>query len=226
MTSKLAKFEFQQGFHRETTQFAEGNKWYDGNRVRFRAQKPENMRGYTTRVNTAFDGSARDLITWRDTDRLARAVFGTPDKLYEMSGDRIHDITPIISTVTLTGVFGTSAGETRVCVSDAGHGRAKGDYVYFTSASVFGGNVSLTGNVYPITSIASSNVFTINVTTVADATSADTGNATFNYYIPTGASVATAGLGYSAAIYNVTPPTSVGISKISTTGSNWIYISC
>ena len=33
MTSKLAKFEFQQGFHRETTQFAEGDKWFDGNRV-------------------------------------------------------------------------------------------------------------------------------------------------------------------------------------------------
>jgi hypothetical protein len=118
MTSKLAKFEFQQGFHRETTQFAEGDKWFDGNRVRFRAQKPENMRGYTTRVATSFDGSARDLVTWRGTDRIARAIFGTPDKLYEMNGDQIYDITPITSTVTLAGVFGTSAGSTRVCVSD------------------------------------------------------------------------------------------------------------
>jgi hypothetical protein len=227
MTSKLAKFEFQQGFHRETTQFAEGDKWFDGNRVRFRAQKPENMRGYTTRVSTAFDGSARDLVTWRDSDRIARAIFGTPDKLYEMDGDQIHDITPITSTVTLAGVFGTSAGSTRVCVSDTGHGRATGDYVYFTSASVFGGNVSLTGNVYPIISIASANVFTIDVTSAAGATSAATGNATFNYYIPTGASVATVGLGYSAAIYNSTPPTSVGISKISTTESNvLVTISC
>ncbi len=220
MTSKLAKFEFQQGFHRETTQFAEGDKWFDGNRVRFRARKPENMRGYETRVSTAFDGSARDLRAYRDSDRIARAVFGTPEKLYEMNGDQIYDITPITSTVTLAGVFGTSAGQTRVCVSDTAHGRTAGDYVYFTSASVFGGNVSLTGNVYPIASVASANVYTFNVTAAAGATSAATGDATFNYYIPTGASVATKGLGYSAAIYNATAPTSVGISKITTTGSN------
>ena len=57
--TKLAKFDFQQGFHRETTQYAEEGRWYDGNRVRFRAGKPENMRGYETRAEgTKFDGSA------------------------------------------------------------------------------------------------------------------------------------------------------------------------
>jgi len=61
-TAKLAKFDLQQGFNRETTQYAEEGKWYDGNRVRFRAGRPENMRGYTTKVSTAFDGSARDLV--------------------------------------------------------------------------------------------------------------------------------------------------------------------
>ena len=45
MSTKLAKFDLQQGFNRETTQYSEEGKWYDGNRVRFRAGKPENMRG-------------------------------------------------------------------------------------------------------------------------------------------------------------------------------------
>ena len=37
MATRLAKFEFQQGFHRETTPYAEGQRWFDGNYVRFRA---------------------------------------------------------------------------------------------------------------------------------------------------------------------------------------------
>ena len=203
MVGKLAKFDFKQGFHRESTQYAEETKWYDGNRVRFRSGRPENMRGYETKVSAAFDGSARDLIAYRSANEKKRAVFGTPDKLYEHDGDRIVDITPITTAVTLANCFGTSSGETRVCCSDAAHGRAVGDYVYFTSTAAFN-NVSLSTNVYPITSITSNNVFTISVTDAANATGSDTGSATFNYLIPTGNSIAVAGTGYGAAIYQAT----------------------
>ena len=228
MATELAKFDFRQGFNRETTQYAEGQSWYDGNRVRFRAGRPENMRGYEVRTSTTFDGSARDLIVWTDADSKARAIFGTPDKLYEHDGDQIYDITPLQSSVTLANCFGTSSGTTRVCCSDAAHGRAIGDYVYFTSTAAIGSsNVSLSGNVYPITSIASGAVFTISVSANADSTESDAGSATFNYYIPTGSSVAAAGVGYTAAEYNATDPTSVGISKISTTGSSTLVtVSC
>ena len=37
MAGKLAKLNFVPGFHRESTQYAEEGKWYDGDRVRFRA---------------------------------------------------------------------------------------------------------------------------------------------------------------------------------------------
>ena len=226
MATELSKFDFQQGFNRETTQYAEGQRWYDGNYVRFRAGRPQNMRGYETRSTTTFDGSARALITWTDSTVKSRAIFGTPDKLYEHDGDQIYDITPIQSAVTLANCFGTSSGTTRVCCSDAAHGRAVGDYVYFTSTATFN-NVSLSGNVYPIVSIESNNVFTISVTDAANATASDVGSATFNYYIPTGGSVAAAGVGYTAAKYNAANPTSVGISKISTTGSNTLVtVSC
>ena len=228
MATELAKFDFRQGFNRETTQYAEGQSWYDGNRVRFRAGRPENMRGYEVRTSTTFDGSARDLLLWTDANNKARAIFGTPDKLYEHDGDQIYDITPLQSSVTLANCFGTSSGTTRVCCSDAAHGAAVGDYVYFTSTAAIGSsNVSLSGNVYPITSVASAAVFTISVSANADSTESDAGSATFNYYIPTGGSVAAAGVGYTAAKYNAADPTSVGISKISTTGSSTLVtVSC
>ena len=206
MPSELAKFDFKSGFNRETTQYAEGQSWYDGNRVRFRAARPENMRGYETRAEgTTFDGSARDLLVWSDAVNVGRAIFGTPDKLYEHNGDQIYDITPITTAVTLTSCFGTSSGSTRVCCSDTSHNTKVGDYVYFTSTSAIGSsNVSLSLNVYPVVSVESTNVFTISVTGNADSTETGAGGATFNYYIPTGYSIAAAGLGYSAARYQAT----------------------
>ena len=204
MATKLAKFEFQQGFHRETTAYAEGQRWFDGNYVRFRAGRPENMRGYETRaLGVTFDGSARDLLTWSDSDSKKRAIFGTPDKLYAHEGDQIYDITPITTAVTLANVFGTSSGSTRVCCSDAAHGRAVGDYVFFTSSAAFNA-VSLQDKTFPVISVESADVFTISVTGAADATESDTGTATFNYYIPTGNSIAAAGLGYGAARFQAT----------------------
>ena len=227
MTAKLAKFDFKQGFNRETTQYAEEGKWFDGNRVRFRAERPENMRGYATKVSTAFNGSARDLIAWKDNSNKKRALFATPEKVYEHDGDQITDITPITTVVTLANVFGTSSGSTRVCCSDGSHGRQKGDYVLFTSAAVFGSDVSLTGNVYQITSIVDTNVFTISISGNAGATSTQAGSATFNYYIATGTSVASQGVGYGASDYNAADPTSIGLSKISSTSGNaLVTVSC
>ena len=227
MTAKLAKFDFNQGFNRETTQYAEEGNWFDGNRVRFRAGRPENIRGYKTRVSASFDGSARDLIAWKDNSNKKRSIFGTPDKVYENNGDSLTDITPIATVVTLTNCFGTSAGTTRVCCSDGSHGRQQNDWVLFTSAATFGSDVSLTGNIYQITSIVDINVFTISISGNAAATSTQAGSATFNYYIATGTSVATQGVGYGAALYNAADPVSVGLSKITATGGNaLVTVSC
>ncbi len=235
----LAKFDFKQGFNRESTQYAEEGKWYDGNRVRFRSGKPENMRGYTKKVaasDTAvlpivsgkFDGSARALLAWRDDENIRRALFATPDKVYEFNGGNIFDITPLVTTVELTSIFGTSVGSTRVCCSDGSHGAKKGDYVYFTSASVtIGSNILLNNKVFPITSIVNTNVFTFDASVTAAATSITSGRAKINYYLPTGTSVQTQGLGYGAGSFNAATPTSVGISKITATGSNaLVTISC
>ena len=199
----LSKIKLKQGLHRESTQYEEEGKWYDGNHVRFRSGKPENMRGYETKVSTAFDGSARDLLTYQSANNKKRAVFGTPDKLYAHDGDLITDITPIVTAVTLANVFGTSSGSTRVCCSDTSHNQKVGNYVYFTSTATFNA-VSLSTNVYPIVSVDSTNVFTISVTDAANATGSDVGSATFNYLLPTGNSIATGGTGYGAAAFQAT----------------------
>jgi hypothetical protein len=227
--SKLVKLNFAAGFHRESTQYAEEGKWYDGDRVRFRDGKPEVLRGYSLRVDETFDGNGRDLITWSDNNQFKRAMWGTDQKLYEHNGDQIFDVTPVSVAVTLTNVFGTSAGSTRVCCSDNAHGRVSGDFVFFTTVTPFGSNVSLEG-VYPV-SVINSNVFTIESTVTAAATSTQAGAATFNYLIGTGTNNAATGLGYGAASYQATvcasntrawnQPTSIGASDFISQITTW-----
>ena len=103
--AKLVKLNIAPGIRRESTQYAEEGSWYDADRVRFRAGKPENLRGYETKVSATFDGAARDLLTYTDYDQQKRAIFGTPQKLYEHDQDRLVDITPVSTSTTITSAF-------------------------------------------------------------------------------------------------------------------------
>ena len=191
MTGKLVKLEFPPGIFKESTEYAEEGKWFNADRVRFRDGKPECLRGYETKINDTFEGNARDLLTWIDNSQTKRAMFGTDKKLFEFHGDALFDVTPIVSTVTLTNCFGTSAGSNIVCVSDTDSSTAVGNFVNFTSAGTnLGGNINLGNNTYEVKSVVNANVYRISVTDAADATSTQSGSATLNYLISTGTSTA------------------------------------
>ena len=49
--SKLVKMDFKAGVERESTQYAESGAWYDVDKVRFRAGKPENIGGFEKRID-------------------------------------------------------------------------------------------------------------------------------------------------------------------------------
>ena len=81
--SRLIKLNFKPGINRESTEYAEEGSWYNGDKVRFRQGRPENLRGYSKRVSTAFDGTAVDLIAWTNNETYKFAAWGTDKKLYE-----------------------------------------------------------------------------------------------------------------------------------------------
>ena len=64
MSTRYVKLNFLPGFHRESTQYSEEGKWYDGSRVRFREGKPENLRGYQKHNTDSLNGIPRDILTW------------------------------------------------------------------------------------------------------------------------------------------------------------------
>ena len=212
--TKLVKLNFTPGIHRESTQYAEEGSWYDTDHVRFRDGRPENLRGYTKKESQALTGTARDLLTWSDNSTFKRAVFGTEAKLYEFHGDSLFDITPIrgltstgdntLAIVTINGTnngFSTVDGSVRVSVSASSHGADSGDFVTFSSATTIGGTIDLDSRTYEI-SVLGVNQFSFDASVTANATQTGVGTATAKFYLQTGTSVATQGLGYGAGIYN------------------------
>ena len=229
-SSKLVKMDFKPGIYRESTQYAEKGAWYDVDKVRFRAGKPENMRGFETRVSSTFDGAARDLLTWSDNKRFKRATFGTSKKLFEHNGDQIFDITPVSASTTLTNAFSVALSANTVTVSAASHGRTTGDFVFFTSSTTIGGNILLGTTTYAV-SVINSNTFAIDVATTASAAQSSSGGGTIHFLIGTGTDNAVAGLGYGAGSFTAgvcaaggrgwNQPTSTGASDFTSQITQW-----
>ncbi len=211
--SRLVKLNFKPGINRESTEYAEEGSWYNGDKVRFRQGRPENLRGYIKRVTTPFDGTARDIITWSDNDAYKFASFGTEKKLYEYNNNENIDITPIkevsvgtnvLAIVTIDGTnngFYTVATETTIIVSVSSHGAATGDFVTFTSSTSIGGNQDLSGRTFNV-SVINSNRFHFETTVAAESTQNRVGTATLKYLLPTGTNIAITNLGYGADFYN------------------------
>ena len=116
-TSRLNKLSFKPGFHRESTKYAEEGSWFDGDRVRFRTGKPENMRGYSKYINTAIIGTPRDLVTWATNNTQKLIATGTEQRLNIVFNQIEYDVTPIVTVVSTTNQFSTSVGSPLIKVS-------------------------------------------------------------------------------------------------------------
>ena len=229
-SSKLISLNLKPGIQRESTQYAEKGAWYDANKVRFRAGKPENIGGYEAKVSASFNGAGRDLITWSDNDQFKRAAFGTSKMLYEHNGDQIFDITPVSASTTLASAFSCAISSNTVTVSATAHGRQTGDFVFFTSSTTIGGNILLGTTTYPV-SVINANTFALSVATTASAAQSSAGGGTIHYLLASGIDNAATGLGYGAASYNAgvstagargwNSPTSVGASDFSSQITQW-----
>jgi len=200
--SKLLRLKFKPGFNRESTQYAEEGNWFDGDHVRFRKGRPQNIRGYVKNNTTQFEGIGRDSLQWQDNDGQKLFSVATEKKWYVSENDTLYDITPIVSTQALVSSFSTTDGSARVNVSIATHGRDAGDFVEFTSATAIGGGAITLSGVYEVTSVTDINNFQVSASGTASATDVSAGEATINYLLETGTTNPTAGLGFGAGVFN------------------------
>jgi len=210
---KLSKLNLAPGFHRESTQYAEEGKWYDGDRVRFREGKPENLRGYEKHYATPLIGIPRVITTWANNNTEKLIGTGTNERLYVLYNDYNYDVTPITTVVSIEagvlGNFNTSAGSPFIEVSLTNSGVSVSDWISFTNTSIngFAGATdfaasSFGGPVFEVVSVSGLNNFWISVASVAASTETNMGNAVASFLLPTQQTVNIQGLGYGAGVYN------------------------
>ena len=209
--SQTKALNFRPGIHRESTQYAEEGSWYDGNRVRFRDKRPENIRGYETKTSGSLLGTGRDLLTWQDNITQKQMAIGTEKALYIYNNGGVFNITPVRASVSLTNAFGTQTDSVRVCVSDTAHGLASGDFAVFTSSSVA---TDFSFNSMFEVSVIGTNSYAFDASTSAASNQSAAGHATAHYLIRSGASVGITGTGYGASDYNAETFTSVVLNNL------------
>jgi hypothetical protein len=208
--TRLFLIDFVPGFHRESTRYAEQGKWFDGNRVRFRDKKPENIRGYNKFTDDVVSGFARDLITWSDNNTRKYQGYGTNTQLYVTQNETQYDVTPVTTVVSVANNFYTTDAETVIKVSVTNHSVSVSDRVVFSGIDAFQ-STSVNGT-KAIVSVSGANVFYVSANATAVGTASNVGgtDGTISILLSNQESNNIQGLGYGAGVYNAAAVTSVG----------------
>lgn len=198
----LQKLTFRPGVNREGTNYSNEGGWYDCDNIRFRSGFPEKLGGWIRLTANTFQGVCRALWNWVTLGGANLLGVGTHLKYYIEVGGIYNDITPIRKTTTGTATFAATNGSAVLTVTDAAHGCIVGDFVTYTLAVSLGGAITATvlNKEYQIVSVPTANTYTINVTTLANAS--DTGNGgaltVANYQINIGSAIAIPVVGWGA----------------------------
>ena len=198
----LQKLTFRPGVNREGTNYSNEGGWYDCDNIRFRSGFPEKLGGWIRLSASTFQGVCRALWNWVTLGGANLLGVGTHLKYYIEVGGVYNDITPIRKTTTGTATFAATNGSAVLTVTDAAHGCIVGDFVTYTLAVSLGGAITATvlNQERQIVSVPTANTYTINVTTLANAS--DTGNGgaltVANYQINIGAPIAIPVVGWGA----------------------------
>ena len=207
----LSKVNIAPGIDKETTNYGAEGRWIDCTNVRFRAQLPEKIGGWTKLVAPKICGVVRAQKTWYSTAGVRFMAIGTDRKLYVYSEGVVSDITPTRIQSTLSGPF-TANGTATITVAHTNHGATEGDFVTYSGASTLNGadfNAE-----YEITSVVDANSYTITHTgNVSSGTGGGTVTAT--YQLNVGSPTSSFGFGWGTATWNAgswnTPRTSSAI---------------
>lgn len=92
----LVPLDIPAGVYRNGTEYESKGRWFDTNLVRWREGRLEPVGGWEQFDSTqsALDGKARGILTWRGNDSGKYMAIGTNTKLYASQGGQMYDITP------------------------------------------------------------------------------------------------------------------------------------
>jgi hypothetical protein len=200
----LQKIQFKPGVVRDVTAYTNEGGWYDCDLVRFQNSFPQSIGGWAAYAQTSFLGTCRELINWITLAGDNYLGVGTHLKFYIESGGVFNDITPIRSTVVLSGAFAATNGSTVITVTDVAHGAVTNDFVTFSGATSLGGNITaaILNKEYQIT-VLTVDAYTITASIAANGSDSGTGGSSITaaYQINTGLDVQLSGTGWGAGVW-------------------------
>jgi hypothetical protein len=162
-------------------------RWIDGQWIRFLAEFPEKIGGYTTSLAMgSIVGVPRAQMVWRASTAVEPSdpymAIGTDSHLYIWDDDEttLTDITPFrtLSSGTLSSPFTTTANTTTVAVADSSQVLKNGDPVYLSGASAVGG-ITISG--WFIVSSRSGTGYDIVVPVAPSSSTSGGGTTQFSY---------------------------------------------
>ena len=211
----LKKLQLKPGVNRENTRYTNEGGWYSCDKVRFRQGTPEKIGGWQRISTNTYNGVCRALWQWATLNGVPYLGVGTNTKYYIAYGGAYYDITPVVSTVTLTNPFTTVSGSATVTVTAVAHGATTGTFVTFSGATAVGG-LTLNGE-YQITVLT---VDSYTITAASNASSPATGGGTVTaaYQVSAGTEIAVSLSGWGAG------PWGFGAWGIGSSGSASIRI--
>jgi hypothetical protein len=191
----LKKLQLKSGVNREGTRYSTEGGWFSCDKIRFRQGTPEKIGGWQRISSETYNGVCRSLWQWATLSGVPYLGVGTNTKYYIAYGGAYYDITPVVSTVTLTNPFTTVNGSATVTVTDVAHGATTGTFVTFSGATAVGG-LTLNGE-YQITVLT---VDSYTITAASNASSSATGGGTVTaaYQVSAGTEIAVALSGWGA----------------------------
>ena len=202
----LQKLTYRAGINREGTDYSNEGGFYDGDKVRFRSGQAEKIGGWVQVDPDQFDGVARSLWTWTNTDGVSSYLaVGTNLKYYIFFGGVYYDITPIVQTdgtalpppnQLTANPIATTSGSNVVTITDGNYNPAIGDYVTITTTSPVGG-LTISGE-YVVKTVPSTTTFTIEAASNASSTATGGGTVTLAFAYPVGFDIVTIGTGWGA----------------------------
>jgi hypothetical protein len=194
----LKKLQLKPGVNRENTRYTSEGGWYSCDKVRFRQGTPEKIGGWQRVSTNTYNGVCRALWQWATLGGVPYLGVGTNTKYYIYYGGEYYDITPIVSTVTLTNPFTTVSGSATVTVTDVAHGATTGTFVTFSGATAVGG-LTLNGE-YQIT-VLTADSYTITAASNASSPATGGGTVTAAYQVSAGTETAVSLSGWGAGVW-------------------------
>jgi hypothetical protein len=191
----LKRVQLRPGVNREGTRYANEGGWYSSDKIRFRQGTPEKIGGWQRVSSETYNGICRALWQWATLAGVPYLGVGTNTKYYIAYGGSYYDITPVVSTVTLTNPFTTVSGSPTVTVSDTAHGATDGTFVTYSGATAVGG-LTLNGE-YQITYV-DVNSYTITASSNASSPATGGGTVTAAYQVNAGSAISVPISGWGA----------------------------